>query len=105
MGIEALAKPVPSIPKVRSNVSLRSGGSFYSEDVETISGSLMASRCPSVGRANTKRNVEGTMNSDRPSLPRSKRPLGLKFASTKMVGSLLYMATGCIAIWRTSPSG
>jgi hypothetical protein len=57
-----------------------------------------------VGRANTKRNVQGSMNSGRPSLPMSKRPLGAKFASAKIVGSPLYVAIGSIAIVRASPS-
>src|SRR5262249_1004322 len=76
-----------------------------SEDVGTTSGSLIASRRLLVGSANTKRNVEDTMNSDRPSLPMSKRPLGAKFASAKIVGSPLYVATGSIAIARASPRG
>ena len=52
-----------------------------------------------IGSANTKRTSRGTMNSDRPSLPKSARPLP-KFTSDKIVGSPLWVLTGSIAIMR-----
>ena len=63
-----------------------------------------ASRRPLAGRANTKRRVRGTIESDRPSPPMSARPLP-KFTSAKIVRSPLYVLTGSIAISRASPSG
>ena len=78
---------------------------LYSDDVGTIRGSsLIASKRPLAGRANTKRDVRDTMDSDRPSRPMSARPVP-QFTSVKIARSPLYVATGSIATSRASPSG
>ena len=57
-------------------------------------GSSRASKGSLAGKANRKRKYRGTINSGRPSLPMSKRPLPRKFTSAKIVSSPLYVATG-----------